>query len=254
MNNLNIPCVRIPYGKVALFFLIFVSCSSIHDVPVDETTFARVKSQEEVKFHYGPVDVYPDMELVHNAQVDKFIKFYSARSKTIKVSLERRMAYNGIIESLFHQFGVPETLVNVALIESNFNPDAKSPAGAKGLWQFMGYTAKKYGLVVNDVRDDRLNVELSTKAACMYMVDLYHMFDDWYLALAAYNAGPTRVRKAVREGKTKDYWALVQKGLLSKENSEFVAKVIAVTVISRDLEKYGITVAQWEQYLAMRSV
>ncbi|MDR2337972.1 MAG: lytic transglycosylase domain-containing protein [Deltaproteobacteria bacterium] len=240
------------YGKIffTLFFLIFASCSSIHEVfnDDDEVDLARVKSPEEIKRYYGSVNYYPDMELVRNSQVQKFIDFYTKKPRTIKVSLERRISYEGVIESLFHQFGVPETLINVALVESNFNPNVKSHAGAGGMWQFMPYTAQKYGLVVNDTRDDRLNVELSTKAACMYLVDLYHKFDDWYLALAAYNAGPARVRRAINEGKSRDYFTLVRKGLLSKENSEFVARVIAVTVITRSPDKYGIKIAKLPNY------
>ena len=250
-------CMRLSllYGKVvfAIFLLVFVGCSSMHEV-FDESHSARSKSLEEIKRCHGSVEYYPDMELVRNSHVEKFIEFYSQRPRTIKVALERRVSYDGMIEALFHQFGVPETLINVALIESHFNPKAQSPAGAGGMWQFMPYNARMYGLVVNEKRDERLNIELSTKAACMYMVDLYHEFGDWYLALAAYNAGPARIRRAVNEGKTRDYFKLVDKGLLNKENSEFVSKVIATTIISRKPDKYGIKVAKLPvSYAAERS-
>jgi len=202
------------------------------------------RSLEEIKRSHGSVSYHPDMVLVRNAQVEKFINFYAKNPQTIKVAIERRVSYDGMIESLFHQYGVPETLINVALVESNFHSQARSPAGAGGMWQFMPYTARAYGLVVSDKRDDRFNVELSTKAACMYMVDLYYQFDDWYLALAAYNAGPSKIRSAIREGGTRDYFKLVEKGLLNKENSEFVAKVIAATVVSKKPDEYGIKVAR----------
>ena len=214
------------------------------DSVFDEGAPVRPKSLEEIKRSYGTVEYYPRMELVRNSQVEKFIDFYTKNPRTIRVALERRVSYEGMIEALFHQYGVPEALINVAFVESNFNSNAKSSAGAGGMWQFMPYTAKAYGLVVNDRRDDRFNVELSTKAACMYMVDLYSQFDDWYLALAAYNAGPSRIKQAIREGNTRDYFKLVEKGILNKENSEFVAKVIAATVISKKPDEYGIKVAK----------
>ena len=233
------------YGKVvfAIFLLIFVGCSSMNEV-FNEGASARSKSLDEIKRSNGSVAYYPNMELVRNSQVEKFINFYVKNPRTIKVALERRVSYEGMIESLFHQYGVPEALISVAFVESHFNSKAKSPAGASGMWQFMPYTAKAYGLVVNNKRDDRFNVELSTKAACMYMVDLYSQFDDWYLALAAYNAGPSKVRQAIREGKSRDYFKLVEKGVLNKENSEFVAKVIAAAVVSKKPDEYGVKIAK----------
>jgi len=238
--KLNLLCVNVVF---AIFLLVFAGCSSMDDV-FDKGAAARPKSLKEIKRSHGSVEYYPSMELVRNAHVEKFINFYAKNPRTIKVALERRVSYEGMIESLFHQYGVPEALISVAFVESHFNPKAKSPAGAGGMWQFMPYTAKAYGLVVSDKRDDRFNVELSTKAACMYMVDLYSQFDDWYLALAAYNAGPSRIRRAMREGNTRDYFKMVEKGLLNKENSEFVAKVIAAAVVSKRPDEYGVKVAR----------
>ena len=233
------------YGKVVLagLLLVLVGCSSMDEV-FDRGASSRPRSLEEIKHSNGSVPYYPSMELVRNSQVEKFINFYAKNPRTTKVALERRVSYEGMIESLFHQYGVPEALISVAFVESHFNSKAKSPAGAGGMWQFMPYTAKAYGLVVSGGRDDRFNVELSTKAACMYMVDLYSQFDDWYLALAAYNAGPSKIRQAIKEGNTRDYFKLVEKGMLNKENSEFVAKVIAAAVVSKKPDKYGIKVAK----------
>lgn len=108
----------------------------------------------------------------------------------------------------FEAEGVPAELLAVGWVESRFNPAALSPKGARGAWQFMPETARRYGLQVGDGRDDRTDLALSTRAAARHLADLYRQFGDWPLALAAYNAGADRVEASIVRGRTRDFWKL----------------------------------------------
>jgi hypothetical protein len=129
-------------------------------------------------------------------------------------------------ENIFADEGVPLGLLAVAGVESNFNPSALSPKGARGVWQFMPRTARRYGLRVDAVRDDRLDTKKSTRAAARYLRDLYAQFKDWPLAVAAYNAGEELVQRAIdRNGRT-DFWTLSDKKQLPSETRAYVPAVL----------------------------
>lgn len=127
---------------------------------------------------------------------------------------------------IFEEAGVPVELLAVAGVESGFNPHARSPKGALGVWQFMPATARRYGLRVNETIDDRLNPELETHAAVRYLRDLHLKFGDWILALAAYDAGEDRVQTAIERSGITDFWILKQQHLLSKETRNYVPAVL----------------------------
>ena len=123
---------------------------------------------------------------------------------------------------------VPIELVSVAFVESGFNPYALSPKGARGIWQFIPSTARRYGLAVRAGVDDRTHPERSTKAAARYLRDLYAQFGDWKLALAAYNAGEARVWRAIRKSGTRDFEEISRLRLLPAETRAYVPSVLAV--------------------------
>ena len=133
-----------------------------------------------------------------------------------------------LVEPILQSEGVPPEMIAVLRVESAGNPLALSSKGARGLWQFMPNTARRYGLRVDAERDDRLDVELSTRAAAHYLHDLHRRFGDWPLALAAYNAGALQVERAVRLGGAADFWQLSGKGLLPHETSAYVPAVFGV--------------------------
>ncbi|MFH2056183.1 MAG: LysM peptidoglycan-binding domain-containing protein, partial [bacterium] len=142
-------------------------------------------------------------------------------------------------EQVFAEEKVPHDLVYLPLIESGFKTSAYSWAHAVGPWQFISSTGRLYGLHRDWWFDDRRDFEKSTRAAARHLRDLYNQFDDWYLALAAYNAGAGRVSGAIKSLKTKDYWKLDKK--LKRETRDYVPLYLAAMIIAKNPEKYGFT-------------
>jgi membrane-bound lytic murein transglycosylase D len=144
-----------------------------------------------------------------------------------------------MIRETLGRHGLPEELAFTAMIESGFNPIATSHAGARGLWQFMAATARRYGLRVDHWVDERLDPEKSTMAAAAYLRDLYNLFGSWFLAQAAYNAGEGAVARAIRATGSSDFWALARTSFLHRETKEFVPQILAATQIGREPIRYG---------------
>jgi hypothetical protein len=143
-------------------------------------------------------------------------------------SAEQRFQLLGIDAGrIFREEGVPVALLPMAQVESNWKPFALSPKGAFGLWQLMPGTARRYGLRVDDLRDDRADMDKSTRAAARYLRDLHLQFGDWALALAAYNAGENAVQKAIERGESKDFGNLSRRKLLPAETRAYVPAVLA---------------------------
>lgn len=166
-------------------------------------------------------------------------RFMTSERATVMRVLDENAHHYEATKKVFEGQGVPTELLSVAAVESGFNPRAASPAGAKGMWQFMKSTARIYGLRVETRTDDRLDPQLSTVAAARHLRDLFVNFQDWHLALAAYNAGSGAVNKVmVREGES-DFWELSRNGNLPRETRKFVPRVIALSLIFSDPTRYG---------------
>lgn len=187
---------------------------------------------------------YPSIEVPQRVDFLLYTADYLAKHRqTILKSLERREPYYPLLKRAFSERGLPLDLMNVALIESNYKPEAKSPSGAVGMWQFIASTARQYGLEVGWLRDDRTDVYKSTHAAARHLEDLYNKFDDWYLAIAAYNGGVTGVKRAIRRAGSRDFFEISRQGFLRKETRSYVKKVLAVTAILRNPEEFGLWVS-----------
>jgi membrane-bound lytic murein transglycosylase D len=182
-------------------------------------------------------DQYP---VVTNSQVGYFIeRFTRERREVISQWLNRAGPFLSMIRDTLSRHGLPEELAFTAMIESGFNPVATSHAGARGLWQFMAATARRYGLRIDQWVDERLDPEKSTVAAAAYLRDLYNLFGSWFLAQAAYNAGEGTVARAIRATGSSDFWTLARSSFLHRETKDFVPQILAATHIGREPIRYG---------------
>jgi len=193
-----------------------------------------------------PTSTQWDLANLDNARVDSWIKLFSTNPKVrsrFAVWLDRKPKYEPMISAKLEQRDMPQDLIYLAMIESGFNPTAKSPAKAGGLWQFISETGKRYGLTVNKRVDERNHPEKATDAALSYLSDLHDRFGSWYLAAAAYNTGENRVGRIMRQvtGKEKgtdaDYYRISR--LLPRETQDYVPMMIAAARISKEPGKYG---------------
>ena len=187
-------------------------------------------------------------ELEDNHHVRLFVDQFQSgyRRAGIEKWLERSGQYLPMILDVFRQKGLPDELVFTAMIESGFNPVAVSRAGAKGLWQFMAPTARRYGLRIDEWLDERLDPEKSTVAAARHLLDLYAVFGSWNLVQAAYNAGEMRVLEAIRAMGTSDFWKLRSGPVLRDETKNFVPAIKAATIIAKEPERYGFVASTAE--------
>lgn len=183
----------------------------------------------------------PDMEI--NREVKKQIDILvSGRQRNLRDSLDRGKDHAKIINQVLINEGVPGEFIYLAMIESGYRSNLTSPMGAAGMWQFMKSTARLYGLKVNLFTDERKDIILATIAASRHLKDLYEEFGDWKLVLAAYNAGPGAVQRAVKRCKSSDFWTLARMGSFSNETVFFVSKFFAINFIMANPEGFGLDV------------
>ena len=184
--------------------------------------------------------------LVTNSQVESYIRYFQGKGrKGFNIWLRRYVQYRDIILPILEANDLPEELIVVSMIESGFDPKAVSRATAVGLWQFMYLTGKQYGLERTWYVDERQDIIKSTEAAARYFKDLYREFEDWYLVLAAYNAGPGRVNRAVNLHETSDYWQLYS---LPKDTKNYIPYFLSSAIILKDPEKYGFKIPKAKSF------
>ncbi len=179
-----------------------------------------------------------DIPVVFNDQVKAFILYFQGRKwGVITRAFERASRYLPMMRKIFREHELPEDLLNLAFIESAVNPRATSRAKAAGIWQFIPSTGRLYGMRTSWWLDERRDPEKSTRGAAGYLKNLYRMFDSWPLALAAYNAGEGKIQGAIQRQRTRDFWSL----RLPKETQLFVPAFMAMTIISREPDRYGFS-------------
>jgi membrane-bound lytic murein transglycosylase D len=189
-----------------------------------------------------------------NDRVERWVRrFLGPDRATFEEYLVREGLYGGLIRDRLRQRDMPEQLLYLAMIESGFSPTATSPMAASGVWQFMGPTARAYGLTVDGWVDERRDPVRATDAALDYLEELHQTFDSWYLAAAAYNAGPGRVSQALRRsgldegGDEKLYWEVIEH--LPRETRSYVPKLLAAALLAEQPGHFGFEVERSLPYL-----
>ncbi|WP_297063678.1 lytic transglycosylase domain-containing protein [uncultured Duncaniella sp.] len=195
------------------------------------------------------------IEMPYNSLVGNFINMYLTKKRTLVADMLALHSYYGpiFVEELIKE-GMPTELQYLPVIESAINPNAISRAGAAGLWQFMPATAKGLGMEVNSLVDERRDARLSSRNAARYLKQLYDIYNDWSLAIAAYNCGPGNVNKAMRragEGK-KDFWEIYE--FLPAETRGYVPVFIAANYVMNYYGKHGITPTIIKRHLTTDTV
>ena len=196
---------------------------------------------EDLEYVDESVEVIPGhIPITYNRKVASIIKFFQKDGrKSMSKWLNRMDKYKKLILPILEEQDIPPEIFYVSVIESGLNPNAYSYAYASGLWQFIKSTGKAYGLNKTYWVDERRDYIKSTYAATKYFQDLYEEFDDWYLALAAYNCGSTRVHRAIKRNGSRNYWDLYS---LPSETKNYVPNVMATIIIATNPEKYGFTI------------
>lgn len=184
----------------------------------------------------------PDLKVSISRRTLKYVRFFTRTDKgrgMFEAWLSRSGRYQELIQHELRDRRLPEDLIWVAMIESGFDPRAKSPAGAMGLWQFMPATGAVYGLQQNSFMDQRKNPRLATQAAAHHLRDLYMRFGSWDLALAAYNMGYEQLLDAIDRYGTTDFNELARQQAIPRETASYVPKIAAAAIVANNLERFG---------------
>ena len=213
---------------------IWTDISEAIEIEMGETKFTVVEDRDG------------HIPLVRTKQVDQYINYFQTKGrKQFQIWLNRYAKYKGLILPILEEHEMPEEFIYLAMIESGLNPKAYSKANASGMWQFIYSTGKQYGLSRDWYKDERRDPVKATHAACKYLKDLYTLFDNWYLTLAAYNCGEGRVLRASKLHQTYDFW---QMHSLPRETRNYIPYFLSAAIIARTPQAYGFKVPNVETF------
>ena len=212
--------------------------------PIDEVAAVAVPADPRLKerAEEAAKNVSHDLPLIVNDEVLMFLNFFQTPKgrDIVENGLRRSGKYRDMISRVLREEGLPQDLIYLAQAESAFQPLALSRAGARGIWQFVAYRGQQYGLRRTWWIDERQDPEKATRAAAQHLRDLYGLFGDWYLAMAAYNCGPGNVQKGIERTGYADFWELYKRNVLPRETKNYVPIIIALTLIAKDAAHYSI--------------
>jgi membrane-bound lytic murein transglycosylase D len=202
--------------------------------PTDPNLRPKVKEEIEATVSQLP--------LQENDAVLSYVHYFSTDRghKVLAGGLRRSGRYRPLVQRILDDEGVPQELIYLAQVESGFLPRARSNKKAVGMWQFVQFRGREYGLMQAPGTDDRLDPEKATRAAAHHLHDLYATFGDWYLAMAAYNCGPGCVQRAVERTGYADFWELRRLNALPKETANYVPLILALTIMSKNPKDYDL--------------
>lgn len=237
------------FSCVITYTVIFMSCGggNVEADPIDSV----ILYQPAYDYEYVPDASYElvedrvaclqsDIPLTYNHRVKSFIDYFTVRDREYtRMVLRRKDIYFPIFEKYLAKYNLPQDLKYLSIVESGLKPEARSRVGAVGLWQFMPSTGRMFGLKQDWYVDERQSPEKSTEAACKYLKQLYNMFGDWELALAAYNTGPGNVRKAIRRsGYKKNFWDIYR--YLPRETRSYVPQFVAIAYTLNHIDEHNL--------------
>ena len=177
-------------------------------------------------------------------RMDRELLAFTYMHSTSIQMIKKANRYFPIVEPILKKNGIPDDFKYMMVIESNLNPNARSSAGAAGLWQFMKTTGREYGLEVNDNIDERYHVEKATAAACQYLKDAYEKYQDWVAVAASYNAGQARISSQLEKQYVKDALDLH----LVEETARYVYRIIAAKIMFQDPTRFGFELKASQLY------
>jgi membrane-bound lytic murein transglycosylase D len=212
-----------------------------------EETVSEIESRHLAAIELPVADIQAavSMPIPDHPSVYSALRLFTGRMRNdIQTFLLRSARYKNLIDKVLDDHRLPRGLLYLPVIESGYTPTLTSRAGAHGIWQFMPDTAREYGMRVDWWIDERAEAERSTRAAAEFLVDLYREFEDWPLALAAYNAGPGRIRRALEKTGATTFWELLEQAAIPKETRGYVPTFFATLIIATDPDTYGFRLDQ----------
>lgn len=215
--------------------------------PLTEQEKRAMASRGEIQFN---------LDVRETEEVQMFLQYFSMEKRgTMERWLVRAEPHLAYVRAVLTSFNLPPDLIVLPFIESGYNCMAYSTAGAGGMWQFMPFTGRRFGLTVDWWEDERRNPYKATVAAAKYLTVLYEMFGDWHLALAAYNAGEGKVSRAMAKSGQNDFFDLAKNpALLKQETRHYVPKFLAVLKIFQNLDTLGFRAVNWQAGPTMKEV
>ncbi|MDB2321886.1 transglycosylase SLT domain-containing protein [Flavobacteriaceae bacterium] len=241
------------FTKVFLFFLLN---SSSYQAQQNPLSFSKIKSErviidkDSIKLRVEDINSKTPFQIDYTPLLEETIINYLKNRQATYLELYSKSDYFfPIFENALQKYNVPLELKYIPVIESALNPRAKSRAGATGLWQFMFNTAKDLDLKVNSYVDERMDPIKSSEAAAKYLAELYARFNDWNLAIAAYNYGPGNIRRAIKASGYSNFWNL--RGYLPKETANYVPSFIATLYLFEFAHKHEIKIKSKQMKLAL---
>jgi membrane-bound lytic murein transglycosylase D len=237
-------------------FLFFLLNSSSYQAQQSPLSFSKIKSErviidkDSIRLRVEDINSKTPFQIDYTPLLEETIINYLENRQATYLELYSKSDYFfPIFENALQKYNVPLELKYIPVIESALNPRAKSRVGATGLWQFMFNTAKDLDLKVNSYVDERMDPIKSSEAAAKYLSELYIRFNDWNLAIAAYNYGPGNIRRAIKASGYSNFWNL--RGYLPKETANYVPSFIATLYLFEFAHKHEIKMKSKEMKLAL---
>ncbi len=205
--------------------------------------------------HLNLQNTYFDIPVVYNAATKKWIKYFTGRGRKLFARYAKRAGrYAPVLSKILNDQGMPRDLIYLSMAESGFQNMARSWAKAVGPWQFMPYTGKRFGLNVGFFLDERRDPLKATVAASTYLRNLYDEFGSWELAMASYNAGEGKLRRAIKRYRTKNFWKIRKGRYLRPETKNYVPKIMALAIIGKNLKTFGFDDIEFDHPLDFEEV